>query len=591
MDESDSEEEPLVASDDEEYVPNQQNEKLEESDAEMVGSIDEESEYDSDESIEKETSQDDENLLAKDGTIWQKNPFSQHQTVSRNVLHEKGGPARSTATLTEKQIFKNIMSQEVCSIILRETNRKGAKITSDINNLLIRKYPDATKRPPERVFKPFLEHEIDAFLGILIIAGVHKSNKEHLSDLWKSDSIPLIRATMPRNRFQMLLRCIRFDNENTRETRSQTDKAAPIRDIWTMINSNLHKNYKPSESITVDEQLFPYRGKTKFTQYIPSKPSKYGIKVFWACDSETAYPLQGQLYTGKPAGGERQVNVGEKTVLDLVASYKNSGRNVTTDNFFTTLQLAHVLNSWNMTLVGTVRRNKRFLPPNMQPSKTREIFSTNFGYRKDVTVCSYVPKKNKSVILLSTMHTSPDVDQPPLSKPEIIKYYNKTKGGVDTMDKFLSEYTVKRRTNRWPLAFYYNLIDVAALAAYIIYKKNHPTLKSSGLRRNFLKDLAKQLCLPTIEARISDEYQIRNNITRSSIEMVLGSQMVVLPEPSVSQRDATGRVPIVGSCYICSNLQLKQRKTRKSCVNCRRPVCNEHCSNNPKCTNCNISLL
>lgn len=48
-----------------------------------------------------------------------------------------------------------------------------------------------------------------------------------------------------------------------------------------------------------------------------------------------------------------------------------------------------------MTLVGTVRKNKRFLPPNMQPLKERAINSTNFAFRKDATPCSYVPKKKQ----------------------------------------------------------------------------------------------------------------------------------------------------------------------------------------------------
>ena len=54
-------------------------------------------------------------------------------------------------------------------------------------------------------------------------------------------------------------------------------------------------------------------------------------------------------------------NVGERTVLDLVSPYKGSGINVTTDNFFTTIELGKILNFWKMTLVGTVRKNKRFL--------------------------------------------------------------------------------------------------------------------------------------------------------------------------------------------------------------------------------------
>lgn len=70
---------------------------------------------------------------------------------------------------------------------------------------------------------------------------------------------------------------------------------------------------------------------------LPSKPSKYVIKVFWACN---AYPFQGQRYTRKPVEGRRHVNFGEKTAWDLITTYKDSGRYMTTKNFFNALELA-----------------------------------------------------------------------------------------------------------------------------------------------------------------------------------------------------------------------------------------------------------
>ncbi|CAG4959108.1 unnamed protein product [Parnassius apollo] len=48
----------------------------------------------------------------------------------------------------------------------------------------------------------------------------------------------------------MLLRFIRFDNDVTHPECLLADKAAAIRDIWTMFISNLNKNYKPRECIT-----------------------------------------------------------------------------------------------------------------------------------------------------------------------------------------------------------------------------------------------------------------------------------------------------------------------------------------------------
>ena len=82
------------------------------------------------------------------------------------------------------------------------------------------------------------------------------------------------------------------------------------------------------------------------------------------------------------------------------------------------------------------------------------------------------------------MHNEDNVSGPK-SKPEIIHYYNKTKGCVDNMDKMLKHYSTKRRTLRWPLALFYNMLDVACLSTYIIYKENNP---KAGARSNSIWD-------------------------------------------------------------------------------------------------------
>ncbi|XP_004524835.1 piggyBac transposable element-derived protein 4-like [Ceratitis capitata] len=142
--------------------------------------------------------------------------------------------------------------------------------------------------------------------------------------------------------------------------RQASDKAAPIRDIWNLnSNENLAKNYEPHENVTIDEQLFPYRDKTEFTQFIPSKPAKYGMKVWWACDSKTKYPLKGKLYPGKE-GNEREVNQGENVLIQLSKNYSHSVRTIVADNFFTTSNGAKRLANIRLAFVGTVRANKAF---------------------------------------------------------------------------------------------------------------------------------------------------------------------------------------------------------------------------------------
>lgn len=50
------------------------------------------------------------------------------------------------------------------------------------------------------------------------------------------------------------------------------------------------------------------------------------------------------------------------------------------------------------------------------------------------------------------------------------------------MNKLLEEYTTKPSENRWPLALFHNIIDVAALAAYIIYMVQNGQFTSSEVK-------------------------------------------------------------------------------------------------------------
>lgn len=108
--------------------------------------------------------------------------------------------------------------------------------------------------------------ELNVFIGILLSAGVTHNNMLESEKLWHPNGLPIFRAAMSFDRFRALKRFIRFDNSRTREFRQKTDKAAPITDILNFLNENLANNYTPHECITVDEQLFPHRGRTKFTQ-------------------------------------------------------------------------------------------------------------------------------------------------------------------------------------------------------------------------------------------------------------------------------------------------------------------------------------
>lgn len=238
--------------------------------------------------------------------------------------------------------------------------------------------------------------ELNALFGLLYLAGLHKSSHVNVRDIWATDGtgLEIFPATMSYNRFQFLLRCIRFDNIENREERRNIDKLAPIREIFDIFNNNCMKFYNCGSLITVDEKLESFRGRCSFRQYIPSKPAKYGIKIFAAVDSETYYTSKLEVYCGQqPLGPFNFSNKPEEVVKRITNHLQDAGRNITIDNWFTTYSLAEYLLSKKTTLVGTIRKNKRFLPPIFSNAKNREVHSTIFGFTKNSTILSYIPKK------------------------------------------------------------------------------------------------------------------------------------------------------------------------------------------------------
>ena len=64
---------------------------------------------------------------------------------------------------------------------------------------------------------------------------------------------------------------------------------------------------------------------------MPQKPAKFGIKFWMVCDTTTSFILRAFPYVGRE---DREVGLGEHVTLSLMEPYKNTGLNITTDNFF-----------------------------------------------------------------------------------------------------------------------------------------------------------------------------------------------------------------------------------------------------------------
>lgn len=77
------------------------------------------------------------------------------------------------------------------------------------------------------------------------------------------------------------------------------------------------------------------------------------------------------------------------------------------DNFFTSYELAKELKQRKMTIVGTIRKNRKEIPPILLDMKRKPQYHSEFVFDHNLrlTMVSYIPKKNRCVTLLSTLHT------------------------------------------------------------------------------------------------------------------------------------------------------------------------------------------
>ena len=168
---------------------------------------------------------------------------------------------------TVKDAFQLLFTEEMILLIVTETNRRARKSTEAWNE----QNPDKKWQ-----WKDTDSEEIWAFIGLLILAGVQRSQNENLNELWSmNNGRPIFRATMSKNRMDTLLKFCRFDDASTWDTRMEVDKLAPISEFWAMFLAPLELCYIPGGSMTVDEQLIATRGRFRFRQYMPNKPAKY----------------------------------------------------------------------------------------------------------------------------------------------------------------------------------------------------------------------------------------------------------------------------------------------------------------------------
>ena len=202
-----------------------------------------------------------------------------------------------------------------------------------------------------------------------------------------------------------------------------------------------------------------------------------------------------------------------------------------------------------------MRLNKPELPFAFTNKHNRGVFSTiqaqHVAQSCTALLLSYKATPRRIVNVISTQHKKSAIQSGRKALPEVIAYYNSTKGGVDAADERVSTYTTKYKSNRWHIAFFCNILDLSALNAFVIHQAFNPGWNENKLyrRRLFLLELGNSLC------------HLHRN--RASIPNSVTS---IHPVSSPSQKR--------GRCGECSSPNKKRCTVR--CSKCQAFTCKDH---------------
>lgn len=485
-------------------------------------------------------------------------PDTNVRTRSHNIIvHLPGviGPAKLLGkSCTELASWTCIFTNNILDEVLLCSNKKMETIRNN--------FSDNCK---------YLAADIDlvelkAFLGLLFFTAIFKSNDEDLSSIFATDGTgrEIFRCSMSEKRFAIILAALRFDDSCSRQERTKTDPTAAISNLFSLFLKNCKENYSISDQACIDEMLIGFRGRCRFRMYIPNKPRKYGIKILAINDAKTHYFLDGYIYAGKGSDGttlseeEKKLSKPTQAVIRLAKSIEGTNRNITADNWFSSIEVVRELKKRGLTYVGTLKKNKKEIPKEFLPAKSRKSGTSIFGFGENMTLVSYVPKPRKAVILVSSMHHSASINDE-TGKPEIIHYYNATKGGVDALDEKCTVYSTNRRSRRWPLTVFYAMLNISLVNSFVIYSSMPENKQIS--RFDFIKNLARQLVEPQLQRRVTNLHIPRD--LRLSISRLINYQ---IPKPL----NVPGKRIRCGKCP-----RNRDKKTKVYCAHCSTPICTD----------------
>ncbi|XP_022126462.2 piggyBac transposable element-derived protein 4 isoform X2 [Pieris rapae] len=545
-------------------------------------------------------------------------------TGQRETFTGTGGPTfRISDTTRIIDIFYKMIDNDFIDKLCTETNRYA--------NQKIKSLKKENKfLPTSRLYRwsPTDRDEMVSFLAVIILQGLFPLPEEESYFVFNSfGTMPYFRRIMTYNRYILIKSMLHFVDNETMKKPTALFKIQPIIDYF---NDKFSSLYYPSQEIVIDESLLKWHGRLGFAQKILSKAAKVGVKTYELCESSSGYLWKFFVYVGKEktrtvttndvrpdedqtadkpsASNEkdnnrpnniddtndktddaeitdqtstgninnRPSNATSKIVYDLVEPLLHRGHTLIMDNFYNCPLLARCLKRQNTDCYGTLRLNREFVPDLLKTlTKTElrqgEVVAT---YCSDLSICVW--RDANIVSLISTYHYlqigSRQKHNRLTFKPSIVLDYNKTMGGVDRKDQFLSAHPVERTKNKiWYKKLFRRMLNAALFNSFVIFKSANPKISHRQFRTILAEDLLK------IHRHIDLTTEPRLIASRAGLTLTKRPRPTTINRPRLEQRHFPVRNGHKKArCWMCAQRKVAARTIWK-CLECNINLCIEGC--------------
>ncbi|KAL4009424.1 hypothetical protein ACER0C_003276 [Sarotherodon galilaeus] len=394
-------------------------------------------------------------------------------------------------------------------------------------------FSECVDRPsPSELFKIYFDHaaiktlckkftwtdlteaELYHYIGITLYMGVLKLPK--MRDFWRVNSIFHVQypsEVMTRDRFLTITWNIHMSDpaEDTLNDRKKGttdyDCLHRLRPLYDSLRVACKAAYQPQQNLSVDERMVSTKARVALNQYIKSKPTKWGIKLFVLSDNP-GYTVDFNIYTGRST-----LVTGKGLSFDAVMAlinknYLGTGYHIYCDNFYTSPALFHHLHDLGFGACGIFQDTRVGVPKTKLNALTKKsprgtirwiregpLIFIKWTDTREVSVCStlhsaFSGDTVKRMCKAEGQHRAIDVPV-----PSAVKDYNRFMGGVDLSDQLIGSYSSWRRSRKWYVTVLHHFIDIAITNSYLVSKELCGRLEQQPMtHQDFQEQLIAELC-------------------------------------------------------------------------------------------------